>query len=867
MARFKGTRNDDTLIGTDGRDCMRGGRGDDELYGGGGSDWLFGGRDDDILAGGDGNDALFGGRGGDELFGGDGHDWLKGGRGDDWLEGGNGNDWLFGGSGNDGLNGGAGCDRLFGGSGCDDLNGGAGNDLLVGGRGHDALDGGAGSDWLFGGSGHDEITYVAAENAGDRDYADGGRGHDDLILQLTGAEWADATLQGDLGEHLDFIASRIGWRGEAHWGSFQYDAFDLKVGRVENLRVVVDGTELSAADDAVDAQDDSFAGDEDSTISGNVLDDNGAGADSVPDLLGTVSLVSGPGEGVLTLNADGSFDYVPDAQDLAVGESRTVSFVYEVTDVDGDSDRATASITIHGVNDDPEARDDDFSTDQNTILSGNLLANDSDPDGDALTVVAVSGGWLPGDILLSLGGREAVVTLSADGLGGLSVDPSGNFDDLGQGESDSLSFEYTVSDGNGGLSTATATIEILGVNDDPLAQDDAAETDGTDPVNIAVLANDSDVDGDSLIVTTAIAANGTVTVETDGSLTYVADDGFDGVDTVTYTIVDGNGGEDTAQVAVTVNAVATDLFTPGNDNVSGTAGADNYDGLAGDDTIFGLAGDDTLFGSGGADSLVGGAGIDELYGGEGKDTLSEGELMDGGAGADVLINGSAGNLLYGNLGRDTLTNEQFGDTTSEFYGGGGNDLLDARPGGVPGSFFGNGGIDLYGGDGKDVLFGYAASNTPPGANTGTPRAELSGGGGADTITGTSAEDIFDGGIGNDVIDASIGVSGGFDPTYIGDGRVDTFVYRPGDGADTILGLETDVTTGFFGPEINDKIDISAFGFTDFATDVAGLITGGGFGGNTNYTVDFGNGDVLTITTVQPSGFGGGGSLDEENFIL
>jgi uncharacterized repeat protein (TIGR01451 family) len=121
--------------------------------------------------------------------------------------------------------------------------------------------------------------------------------------------------------------------------------------------------------------------------------------------------------------------------------------------------------------------------------------------------------------------------------------------------------------GNGNLaSTSTDNSVTLVLNRAPVADDDSATTDEDNGVTIAVLANDSDEDGDTLTVSAASnPANGTAT--TDGtSVTYTPDADFYGTDSFTYTIDDGNGGTDTATVSVTVNPV--------NDAPSFTAGAD-----------------------------------------------------------------------------------------------------------------------------------------------------------------------------------------------------------------------------------------------------------------------------------------------------
>ncbi len=88
------------------------------------------------------------------------------------------------------------------------------------------------------------------------------------------------------------------------------------------------------------------------------------------------------------------------------------------------------------------------------------------------------------------------------------------------------------------------------VNDEPVAQNDVATTHS--PVTINVLANDSDVDGDKLTVTSASAPHGTTMINADRTVTYTPNDGFSGQDTLTYKISDGHGGTASATVAVTV---------------------------------------------------------------------------------------------------------------------------------------------------------------------------------------------------------------------------------------------------------------------------------------------------------------------------
>src|SRR5690606_35924349 len=110
---------------------------------------------------------------------------------------------------------------------------------------------------------------------------------------------------------------------------------------------------------------------------------------------------------------------------------------------------------------------------------------------------------------------------------------------------------YTISDGFGGTDSATVTIIVRYIP--PIAVNDTATTSGTTPVTIAVMQNDSDPDNHVISVTGATTPpNGTAVVNANGTITYTANAGFEGVDTFFYTIRDGYGGESTATVTVTV---------------------------------------------------------------------------------------------------------------------------------------------------------------------------------------------------------------------------------------------------------------------------------------------------------------------------
>jgi len=118
-------------------------------------------------------------------------------------------------------------------------------------------------------------------------------------------------------------------------------------------------------------------------------------------------------------------------------------------------------------------------------------------------------------------------------------------------------FTYTLADASGRTSTATVTVTVVNVQDPPVANSSSGNTpEDTTLPNIAVLANDSDPDGDMLTVTTATAPNGTVVINPDGTVDYTPNPGFNGTDTISYSISDGNGGTASSTVLINVAPVA-----------------------------------------------------------------------------------------------------------------------------------------------------------------------------------------------------------------------------------------------------------------------------------------------------------------------
>ena len=133
----------------------------------------------------------------------------------------------------------------------------------------------------------------------------------------------------------------------------------------------------------------------------------------------------------------------------------------------------------------------------------------------------------------------------------------GALDDLAQDEILTQFYDITLDDGHGGIASQTVTVTVNGANDAPDAVNDTRSMNEDTVATINVLANDVDVDGDTLSVTAVgTAAHGSVVINANQTVTYTPSANFFGTDSFTYTIDDGNGGSDTATVNVTVADVA-----------------------------------------------------------------------------------------------------------------------------------------------------------------------------------------------------------------------------------------------------------------------------------------------------------------------
>ncbi len=442
----------------------------------------------------------------------------------------------------------------------------------------------------------------------------------------------------------------------------------------------------------------------------------------------------------------------------------------------------------NGGNGAPDANPDMATTDEETAVIIPVLANDTDPAGQTLTVTSATA-------------PNGTVTVNDDGTVTYTPNADFNGDDT---------ITYSITDPDGNVATSTVAVTVNPVNDAPVANDDATTTPVNTAIIIPVLANDTDVDGNTLTIQGLPTSDqGTVVVNGDGTITFTPNTGFTGDAVINYGVTDGNGGTDTAIVTVTVTP--DDTMRDG--IVFGTAGNDlidvNYTGdndgdfvdredaiLPGDapndDVIYAGAGNDTVRAGLGDDSVRGGDGNDELRGNEGNDSLA------GGTGNDTLIGNDGDDLLRGQNGNDSLNGSNGQDT---LFGGAGNDTL-----------IGEDGSDLVNGDdGDDVIDTGGLSGRPlpdidyPGLYPAdpTPLNDLDtvyGGDGNDTIrTGDDADLIF-GGTGNDDVDGGIDAD-----TIFGGLGTDRIV--GGEGSDSIQGgLGDDLIFGGLGPEFPESVN-------------------------------------------------------------
>jgi RHS repeat-associated protein len=533
------------------------------------------------------------------------------------------------------------------------------------------------------------------------------------------------------------------------------------------------------------AANDAYTTDEDTALivptgSGVLANDTDVESDPL-----TAVLVSNPAHGDLTLNGDGSFTYTP-----ALNFNGADSFTYKANDGQADSNVATVNLTISPVNDAPVAQNDSYATSEDTPLvisaATGVLANDTDAENDPLTAVLVS--------------DPAHGTLSLGSDGSFTYTPALNYN----GDD---SFTYKANDGQADSDVAIVFLTVTPVNDAPVAVDDTVSTLQDTSILIPVLANDTDVEGDTLgIDSFTQPANGSVADNGDGTLTYTPAPGFTGDDTFTYTLSDGQGGSDIGRVDITVTPVGEVIIDAGEQAGDGLAdtfrivrsGA-SLDVLVNDTVVFtapaatapllkfkGSSDDDTLIVDFSGGNPLPGEGIS--YDGSGttdRDTL----VMTGGSASTVYytfsgkssgtaeIDGSV--ISY--KGIEEITDSLYAADRTFHYGDGGDKIIlgdDSTP---------NNGLSRVSdyASGVTVNFSNPTNSLTLNAGAGNDRITV---GSLDQGTGIGFAVVIEGGDGHDYINAS---RADFNVTLIG-----------GVGNDTLLaGRGNDVLDGGLGHDV------------------------------------------------------------------
>lgn len=542
MPLFTGGDTADTLNGTSGADTIVGLGGADRLRGFDGDDVIVGGFGDLLIDGGAGSDLArldfsaseasvrltVSDTGGSqnvlgvqiagiervEMTGGAVGDYLTGGALGDILAGGTGNDVLKGMGGDDSLSGGAGIDILDGGVGADTLDGGQSPDQLTGGAGNDSLTGGFGDALVDGGDGVDTAVL-------------------DFGISDVGVTFAVATNLAGLAKvagtgirNVEAVAFTSGGAADQLGGGALADTLNAGLG-----------------DDSLAGEggaDQLLAGEGADTLAGGAGDDRLEGGTGVDQARYGGQFADYRAERL----ADGSIRVTdlrsggPDGADT-VRDVETFRF----------ADRTVGVNELLGGrgNRPPVTAPDNGTVDEDHSVSVNVLGNDSDPEGDPLTLVSVQGG-VAGTAVVSGNGVLYTPYLATQSLAA--------------GQSVVEHFTYRVTDQLGAESTGTLDVVVTGVNDAPSAVDDLASVGEDGSVVLQLLGNDSDIDqGDTLTLVSATAGTkGSVTVGAGGAVTYKPgaatqslNAGQSVTDSFNYLVRDGQGATSTATARVVVS--------------------------------------------------------------------------------------------------------------------------------------------------------------------------------------------------------------------------------------------------------------------------------------------------------------------------
>ncbi|MCE9639241.1 MAG: tandem-95 repeat protein [Betaproteobacteria bacterium] len=797
-----------------------------------------------------------------EGWGGLGDDLITNDEGDQYLYGEEGNDILIASGGNDELYGGLDNDAAQGGADDDYLTGDEGNDFLAGGAGSDVLDGGDGNDFMFGGA-----SYEAIGSGGS--VAPGG------TIDAQGQGWVVShTSTGDGSFDRLFITGFLGGAQIADDGADVLDggAGDdfIQGGAGDDLLIGGDGIDtLTGSDDA----DTLFGDDGADTLYGDTSTfDLANGFYVAPQFHGDDFLDGGAGDDFLFGQGGDDTLYGGDGIDTMVGDDGGLDPQYHGDDyLDGGA--GNDQIAGQGGDDTIYGGDgDDGILGDSNALAGQFHGNDFIDGGAGIDIIIGGGGadtifGGEGDDLIAGDGELVDAAYHGDDYldGEEGNDVLQGFDGkdtlLGSAGDDQLEGGAGDDDLEGGTDT---DILLGGLGDDAYTfavgdgNDTVEEEGGTDRIRFgdgissaSVIAFESEESPDYLFL------------KYSDSDTIAMKNGVSGaIEFVEYS--DGAIETWTDFLAHALYAPRNLTGTAGDDIMFGGAGADVISGGDGDDRIEAGSGDNHLIGDAGDDQLVGGAGDDLIDGGAGFDTLfgragNDTYVFNGGDGHDIIDDAAGFNTVQFGAGIDVSTiSASIGQGTdgsaylAVAYGAGDDVGVKVNAtGGVAVYHFadgealdkeavdkltfvtttkilGNGSAEtLNGGNGTDVILGRAGNDTISG---GFGDDYLSGGAGNDTLFGNGGNDILTGGTGDDLLLGGMGL--------------DTYVFRPGDGHDTIQKelISAGPGLGFLFDPVADSVRLD---FLPSQTTVLKLLAGYP-GTPSSFKFLFDTGDTLLI---------------------
>ncbi len=330
------------------------------------------------------------------------------------------------------------------------------------------------------------------------------------------------------------------------------DAREILTSNPNNWIITGDEIEVGCNNQPPVAIDDNVTTDEDTDVLISVLEnDTDDGTEPL-----TISATTTPSNGTIVVNTDQTITYTPNPN-----FNGNDSFTYTISDNEGlESEPAIVTIAINSVNDAPVGQADEFTSNEDISVTMDVLANDTDADGDALIIHDLS---MP---------NHGSATISD---GNILFVPDENFNGTDQ-------FTYTITDGTAISDPIQVSIDYLPVNDPPVAVADAFSIDYGSPAILNVLSNDSDDGGiENLVVfVDTPPMHGTLVVNSDNSLTYTHDGSYTFTDQFTYTVTD-NEGETSAAVSAYITIIAPDADGDGiidpDDNCINTPNAEQLD--------------------------------------------------------------------------------------------------------------------------------------------------------------------------------------------------------------------------------------------------------------------------------------------------